>query len=79
MKMLGLTCGSKNGNSEILIKEAQKKSVLKLEGKRIHFYEIREVTQGHMPKIEEIKRLADQYKRYKPFIKPPSKQKSAST
>jgi multimeric flavodoxin WrbA len=58
--------------------EAQKKSVLELEGKRIHFYEIREVTQGHMPKVAEIKRLADKYKSYKPLIKPPSKQKSAS-
>ncbi len=30
--------------------EWQKKSILKLEGKGIHFYEIVEVSQKHMPK-----------------------------
>lgn len=55
--------------------EEQKRSVIELEGKRIHFYEIREVTQSHMPKVEEIKTLAGEYKKYDRLIKPPSKQK----
>jgi multimeric flavodoxin WrbA len=53
--------------------EWQKKSILQLEGKRIHFYEIMEVTKKHMPQMEKIKELAKPYHEYDRLIKPPRK------
>ena len=64
--------------SVVFPKEAQEKSVLELEGKKIHFHEIAEVTQGHMPQMEEIQSMAKKYNSYKPHLKPPSKQKGAN-
>lgn len=75
-------CGIKgkivmDGDQTIIVftEEEQKRSILELEGKKIHFNEIREVTQCHMPKIDEIKILAEKYKKFDRLIKPPSKQK----
>ncbi len=56
--------------------EWQKKSVLELEGKRIHFYEIMEVFKKHMPQMEKMKALAKPYTKYDRLIKP-TRKKSA--
>jgi multimeric flavodoxin WrbA len=58
--------------------EEQKKSVLELEGKRIHFYEIGDVAKEHMPRMGEIPPKLEKYKAYKPFIKPPRKKSGKS-
>lgn len=55
--------------------EWQKKSVIEIEGRRMHFYEIMELTRKHMLQIDKIKSLAKEYIDYKPYIKPPSKRK----
>jgi len=57
----------------VFSKEEQKKSRLAIEGKRIHFFEIRDVIQELGPRYGEIPAKLGKYKSYKTPIKPPSK------
>jgi len=73
-------CGIKgdikmDGNKITVVfpEEQQKKSRLTIEGKRIHFYEIRDVAQELEPRMAEIPPKLEKYKSYKSYIRPPSK------
>ena len=59
--------------SVVFPEEEQRKSRLAIEGKRIHFYEIRDVAQELEPRLNEISLKLEKYKSYKSYIKPPSK------
>jgi multimeric flavodoxin WrbA/uncharacterized Zn finger protein (UPF0148 family) len=55
--------------------EEQRKSRLTLEGKRIHFYEIRDVAQAFEPRKHEVKPKLKKYKGYKEIKVPKRKSK----
>jgi multimeric flavodoxin WrbA len=73
-------CGIKgdikvDGNKITVVfpEEQQKRSRLAIEGKRIHYYEIRDVAQAFAPRKGDVRAKLAKYKSYKSPIKPPSK------
>ena len=72
-------CGTQNGkikieDSKITVQwpqEDRNKSILELEGRRIHFHEIMEIAKCLTMQIDEISSRAKQYASYNRYVKPP--------
>ena len=68
-----------NGTPKVVFpEEEQKKSVLELEGKKIHFYEIMDVAKATMSKMGEVPARLQKYRTFNPIVKAPKGQTEKS-